>query len=228
MKPATQQPRLISWQTIEDIPTLSATDLHVWQIDLARYPGHPDVLDNAERTRWQTMQDPGAAQRFCATRSALRHLLGAYLDCAPAAVSIQLGLHGKPELASPTRPLFFNLSHTGDTAVVACHTGSPVGIDIEQFRPSSGPVRSIAERVFNSAYIATLQAADYDPAVFLRLWVQWEAQQKCLGLGLLMRDNDPPPLGFFAGEWRLGQLCVAWIRTNHQPTIKFFTLMPSS
>ena len=214
------------WQTVTEVPTLADTEIHVWQIDLANQACCPEYMDDAERARWQAMQHPLSAQRFCAMRTALRSLLGAYLHIAPAAVQIALGKQGKPELINTTKPFFFNLSHTGHIAVIACSTNSPVGIDIERTRTITSE-RHIAERVFSPAYLAILQAAEYEPAVFLRLWVQWEAQQKCLGLGLLKRSNEPPPLDFFVGHWEKGQLSVAWMKSEERPRVRLLKLAPT-
>ena len=179
------------------------------------------MLDDAERARWQAMRHPRGAQGFCAMRTALRSLLGAYMQCAPAAVRIVLGKHGKPEIADTTQPVYFNLSHTGDHAVIACCIDGPVGIDIERTRTTTSSERQIAERVFSPTYLAELAAADYEPAVFLRLWVQWEAQQKCLGMGLLMRPNERPSIEFYVGHWDKGQLSVAWHKRKNRPKMRF-------
>ncbi len=216
-----QQPTLIHWQPISKAPELSSTTIHVWQIDLTQVPARPEVLDGAEQQRWQAMHHPLAKQRFCATRTAVRTILGEYQGRDPATVAIQLGIHSKPELVNPTPGLFFNLSHSGDLAVLACGSAGPLGIDIECSR-SFGPIQRIAERVFDATYQQALQAADYDPTLFLRLWVQWEARQKCLGLGLLRPDKNATRLDFFAGNWDKWQLSLAWLASDYAPEKHFF------
>ena len=210
----------VVWQSVDIWPQLGAGQCHIWQLDLAGFTGQPAMLDAAERSRWRSITQPQAADRFCATRTALRQLLGHYLCCDPAAVPIRLGTCGKPTLAVESQPLFFNLSHTAQVAVLACYAVGAVGIDVERPR-SVTAARRIAERVFPAA---GRHDAD-DPQVFLRQWVQHEARQKCLGLGLLDKIPQPVALDFFAGTWDAGwQLGLAWIPQPVLPDLCFFRL----
>ncbi len=217
-------PREIVWQSVPVWPASGANECHLWQLDLARFPVQPDLLDAAEQVRWRGIAQPPAARRFCAARTALRQLLGHYLHCEPVAVAIRLGAQGKPELATAVPPVWFNLSHTADIAVLAFYTAGPVGIDVERPRSVSA-VRRIAERVFAASELSDLQAADADPQMFLRLWVRHEAQQKCLGLGLLQKMPEPVALDFFAGTWGNGlQLGLARVSRPVTPGLRFFRL----
>jgi 4'-phosphopantetheinyl transferase len=216
-------PHSIIWQSVQDWPSLPADECHLWQCNLHDFPAQPDLLNVAEQQRWRSITQPQTAQRFCATRTILRQLLGHYLSCDPEHVRIQLGTQGKPELAATPQPLFFNLSHTADIAVLAFYVAAPIGIDVEQPRPVSA-IRRIAERVFDSNERHYLQAAGDDPDIFLRLWVRHEARQKCLGLGLLQAAPATPPLDFFAGTWgNRVQLSLAWVAQPITPKLHFFS-----
>ena len=214
----------VVWQPAGAWRPLATGECHLWQLDLTRFPAQSAVLDAEEQIRWLSMTQPQAAQRFCATRTALRQLLGHYLCCNPADVAIRLGAQGKPELATTSQSLFFNLSHTADVALLAFCSVGPIGVDVERSRNLSG-IRRVAERVFNADEVRCLREAGDDPQVFLRLWVRYEARQKCLGLGLLQKTLAPVTLDFFAGTWGDGwQLGLAWFSQPVKPELHFFQL----
>ena len=81
---------------------------------------------------------------FVLARCVLRSALGRVLDVPPAAVPIQLGANGKPELGSANASLTFNLSHSGDQVAVAIAPGARVGIDIE-YHSRDTEIDSIAQ-----------------------------------------------------------------------------------
>ena len=90
------------------------------------------------------------------------HCSGATSIATRATLRFALGPHGKPALAhdgADEGDLRFNLSHSGDLALVAVTAGREVGVDIERARQ-----RYTAE--------------------FLHDWVAREAVVKCRGLGL--------------------------------------------
>jgi 4'-phosphopantetheinyl transferase len=158
--------------------------IHIWRaaLDEDGWPG-PDQLPDPERERYETFLREQPARRWLASRWALRRVLGDYLDVAPAAVELEVGEHGKPQLAREAR-LEFSLSHSEGLALIAV-AGRPVGIDVEAIRPGRD-LRGPAERVLPAADVAALDAASPGErtAVFYRAWAQHEARLKCLGTGL--------------------------------------------
>ena len=73
----------------------------------------------------------------------------------------------------------FNLSHSGDRALVAVSRQGPVGVDIERIK-AGRPMERIAARMFSAE--ETARAAT--PLGFYRCWTAKEAYAKGLGLGL--------------------------------------------
>jgi 4'-phosphopantetheinyl transferase len=122
---------------------------------------------------------------------ALREVLARYLDKDPAMIELRRGEHGKPELADSSSPLRFNLSHSGDLALVAVTQGREVGVDVELIRPRRHLLR-LAERALDPAAVAAVRAAPADEraAAFHQAWARREAIAKCLGTGL--RAPLPP------------------------------------
>jgi 4'-phosphopantetheinyl transferase len=154
--------------------------VEVWHIDVS--PGSDAAgrliaaTTDEERERAGRLRTPGHAERWLAARGALRTLLGARLGSAPAAVELTAGPHGKPEL--PGAPVRFNLSHTGDVALIAL-AGVEVGVDVERLDRSSRAVT----RALTEAERAALPAGDRH-ADLLRVWCRKEALAKAIGTGL--------------------------------------------
>jgi len=140
-----------------------ANEVDLWRVDLDA----PDVdlspLSADERARAARFLRDDPRRRWQAGRAALRTVLGGYLGIAPAAVELELGHRGKPALADPEASLRFNLSHSGELALIALARGREVGVDVER----------IGER----------------PPAFYEEWTRREALGKCFGGGLA----EPPP-----------------------------------
>jgi 4'-phosphopantetheinyl transferase len=194
----------------------------VWRVgldpgDRAAEPlrGHLS-LDEIERL--ERLRGSEVGRRWLISRAALREILAAELGGSPSSVRLQLGAHGRPALDPGIHPtdLDFNLSHSGDVALVAVARGLRVGIDVERLRRGRDPLR-IADRYFSEAEVEavrTFPQADR-PAAFLRYWTAKEALAKGLGLGLRapigQLELAPRPGGTMvpvrlARDWRLVEL----------------------
>ena len=131
-----------------------------------------------------------SAERAEAAR-ALREVLAAYLEASPEAIRIVAGEHGKPELADGG--LRFNLSHSGDIALVAVARERDVGVDVERI-DGRRDVLALAERALGADAAAAVRAAPATDrvAVFHRGWTRREAVAKCAGTGLATPPPDAP------------------------------------
>ena len=116
---------------------------------------------------------------------ALREVLARYLDEEPAGIELRRGEHGKPAPVDPSSPLRFNLSHSGDLALVAVTHGREVGVDLERIERGRDAMR-LAERALDPAAVAAVRAAPPNEraAAFHQAWARREAIAKCLGTGL--------------------------------------------
>ncbi len=133
--------------------------LHVWhaRLDTGQWPS-AENLPATERERAAAMRRPDARRRWRAARWALREVLGRYLERDPAAIELRFGERGKPLLAASDRSLHFNLSHSGELALIAISEEREVGIDVQL----------IGSR----------------PEAFYGDWTRREAIAKCHGTGL--------------------------------------------
>jgi 4'-phosphopantetheinyl transferase len=119
-------------------------------------------------------------------------VLSGYLGEPPAEIAIELSENGKPRLEKGSG-LEFNLSHSGDIALIAVSQRRPVGVDVERIEPARDLV-SLAERALGPEDVARVRGAGSRerPAVFYESWVRHEARLKCLGVGLTGPAPDVP------------------------------------
>jgi 4'-phosphopantetheinyl transferase len=145
--------------------------VEVFQVDLRSDPrGFAGLLAADERARAAGRRD-GAT--WAVARGALRALLGERLGLAPADVQLSAGEHGKPEV--PGAALRFNVSHTGELALIAL-AEREVGVDVERLDRTSRAV----ERTLTPGE----RAAGPDHEGLLRIWCRKEALAKAIGGGL--------------------------------------------
>ena len=149
-----------------DSPDLRSGEVHVWRATLETVP--------ADLT--------------------LRRVLALYLDEAAEEIELAQGEHGKPHLAANPPPLSFNLSHSGDLALVALARDREVGVDVERVKPERD-LAAIAERALAPEDAAAVrEATEPERArLFYELWTRHEARLKCLGIGLAARPTWPAP-----------------------------------
>lgn len=168
----------------------------LWLVDLdppeARRAELGLRLSPEERARADRFIPPTVRRRFECARGSLREILAHLLDCAPSAIRFAYGEWGKPTLAEWPE-LRFNLSHSGERALIGASWKREVGVDLEQLRKGAD-FRGLAERFFSEPERqALLEVPDpLFPREFLRVWTRKEAYLKARGTGLAL------PLGDFA------------------------------
>ncbi len=141
--------------------------LHVWhaRLDSDDWPD-AKALPATERDRAAKLLSDRARGRWVASRWALRIVLARYTEQQPGKVDLRCGERGKPMLADPDTPLRFNLSHSGELALIAIAERREVGVDV--------------------------QAIGDKPAEFYAEWTRREAIAKCHGVGLWAPLPDAP------------------------------------
>lgn len=165
---------------------MAATPLiHVWNVLWCNGIPHWDrnwaLLSSAEQAKAQAFRFEVDRQRYALSHAALRRILDHFLSLQPQAVPLtQAGLE------KPLCPgVEFNLSHSGDYALVAVSAAFPVGVDVEQIKPDLN-ITELAARFFSPAESETLfhlPAAEQIDA-FFRIWTRKEAFLKGRGDGL--------------------------------------------
>lgn len=178
---------LTTWESPPDRVELTGERIDVWRVGLDA-PGDAGpsrrLLNDAERARADRFIRAEHGRSFTIAHASLRQILSRYLDIVAEAVQFSAAEKGKPRIEGETG-LQFNLSHSGELALVAVTRGRAVGVDIESMRERSAQ-RNIAERYFSRGEVNALFALPdaEQSAAFYRCWTRKEAYIKALGLGL--------------------------------------------
>jgi 4'-phosphopantetheinyl transferase len=151
------------------------------------------ILDPEEIARMRRYIQEKHRERFAARRTALRSILGRYLDVAPGGVRFHYAPRGKPALEPRAHPLDleFNVSDSEDLALIGIARGRRIGVDIERVRPVK-EMAAIAEshfaaeerEVFRSLSDATGTGPSARVLGFYNAWTRKEAWLKARGDGL--------------------------------------------
>jgi 4'-phosphopantetheinyl transferase len=187
----------LPWITASPAPLLGPQDLQIWIIPCGADNGDPEalwpLLSGAEQARADRRLAPGLRAAYIRAHAGLRLILAAPLATPPARIEFQQGPQGKPAVAGP---LEFNLTTSGDLALVALRWHQPVGIDCERLTNNRN-LLAIARRLFSPDEVQGLVAADAAkrPEVFTRSWTALEASVKHAGRGLFQPPDPaaPPP-----------------------------------
>jgi 4'-phosphopantetheinyl transferase len=174
--------------------------VHVVRVNLVHPPENAfDLLDEAERARAARFVFEHDRRRFVAAHAWTRLVLSRSFDCTPESLHFVTGPHGKPDLANRSADVRFNLSHSGERALLAIAVGRPVGVDIEQHRAAD--LLDVARRFFAPGEIDALERLDGQARLegFFRCWTRKEALIKAMGDGLSF------PLDSFAVHLEEGQ-----------------------
>lgn len=139
-------------------------------------------LSPDEAARAARFVSPVHGRRFTAARGFLRCALGRFIGCAPGEVRFEYGPHGKPTL--PGTPIRFNLSHSGDLALLGVTREAHLGVDVERLREVDH--LRIARRFFAPAEADRLARLPEQRrrAAFFAGWTRKEAVIKAVGAGL--------------------------------------------
>lgn len=178
------------WRPFPPLISRSAEYIDLWRVRLGTLGSHEhfrSILDPQELERANRFRFPHLRDNFVLSHVALRKILARYLEIPPQDVRFDLGKHGKPEIRGSLNygRVQFNLSHSGDWAVVAITQGREVGVDIETFRSDVNHLE-LARNYFSERECQSLLAlpADKQARAFFVCWTQKEAFLKALGDGL--------------------------------------------
>jgi 4'-phosphopantetheinyl transferase len=181
----------ILWPNDDEQADLANGKVNVWAVPLLMDPSRWDsywrTLTADERGRANDFRLDDPKRRFVIARGALRKLLGRYLRMHPTEVKVVLDDNGKPCLGQKCSnfDLRFNVSHSGELAVIGFVIGCEIGVDVELVREVLHMPR-IVERFFHPHETQTIldQPAENRSGAFLRCWTGKEAVLKAVGVGL--------------------------------------------
>ena len=178
------------WVAGPSRPTISVDEVQVWRVSLSSsYRQDFDaLLSPDERERAARFHFERDRQRFKIAHASLRIILGRYLNLAPASLRFAQTDYGKPFLTNlEADGLLFNMSHSGELALIAIAREREIGIDVEFIRGDFA-TSEVAEHFFSVAEIYTLSGLDphQRAGAFFNCWTRKEAYVKARGEGLSM------------------------------------------
>lgn len=164
----------------------------MWVADLAA-PGDEAVarcaavLSEEERVRAARFRFPALTRRYTVSHGMVRSVLADYVGTAPEGLRFDTSAHGKPLLDGPLLDgIAFNLSHSGERALLAVSEAGAVGVDVEARRMLTH-LDGVAERIMSRGEYEHFLAADGAAAgneVVLTVWTRKEAVLKASGEGI--------------------------------------------
>jgi 4'-phosphopantetheinyl transferase len=170
---------------------LPEDEVQLWRVDLEAIRANESrwqkILSNDESERASRFYFLRDRQSFVASRAVLRMILAGYLAVDPGSLSFSYSKREKPSLgaAYAKSDIRFNVTHSGDIAMLAFTRQREIGVDVEQIR-SDVEVESIARRFFSTHERMQLAALSSEEKVvaFFRCWTRKEAYIKATGDGL--------------------------------------------
>lgn len=158
------------WRTSLDLPTAS-------------FKSFESTLSADESQRAARFHFSADRDRYIAAHGCLRVVLARYLQDEPGQLSFSTNAYGKPYLDD--HKLEFNLSHSGDYALIAVTLEHKIGVDVELIRDEV-EILSIANRYFSKNEITELMTLPLEDRItgFFNCWTRKEAYIKAHGFGL--------------------------------------------
>jgi 4'-phosphopantetheinyl transferase len=167
-------------------------EVHLWQVDLASAAGAEEewrsILSADEIARAGRFRFAQDRKFYTATRAILRRILGGYTAADPRELVFRYSEREKPSLSGDEAgKIEFNVSHSGQVALLAFARERSLGVDVEQIRGGRDH-EAIARRFFSQHEQEQLSALPPSEraAAFFRCWTRKEAYIKATGDGLAL------------------------------------------
>lgn len=182
------------WKTINKISEAATRkefqlgkEVHVFFAPLIPNVELYNELSLEEKKRASRFKNLLDQQRYIISHGILRHILSAYVFCAPHDIEFKKLKYGKPVLSSQNviRQVQFNMSHSKDIACYIVSRNFEVGIDIE-FTEAEFDWFNTANYSFTPYEVTNLKnlSKDQQAREFFSLWTKKEALLKAKGTGL--------------------------------------------
>jgi phosphopantetheinyl transferase len=170
---------------------IAVGEAHLWRarVTAVTEPLRVDCLGASEQQRARRLMVAARREAFTFAHAMARMVLGAYLQVDPVRLRFEVTSEGKPYL--PGQRLQFNLSHSGDAALLAIACGREVGVDLE------ASDRKLDIDALARASMCEAERLSFDvlePArrrrTIFQAWTRKEALLKAQGIGLARDPRD--------------------------------------
>ncbi|HLD95568.1 MAG TPA: 4'-phosphopantetheinyl transferase superfamily protein [Alphaproteobacteria bacterium] len=165
--------------------TLAPFEVHLWIIPLIQpelvYQSLFKILSEKEK---ENVQKILIKEPYIVSHGALREILSLYLRLPSQEIAFQYSKFQKPYLKEPLKNIEFNLSHSGEMALLGLTTFKRIGVDIEKRRPLQD-ITNLAKTVLTTnEYEYFLNHPAQRDDLFFKYWTAKEAFIKGVGEGL--------------------------------------------
>jgi len=171
------------------VPKLTSNCVHVWRASTAvagDLKCFAELLSPEERARAERFHFERDRRAFIVCRGTLRRLISSYTGLDARAIFFRVGSHRKPSLpAEHGCDLRFNVSHSGEMALLAFSLNEEIGVDVE-WKRGDVDFLSLAEMSFSKVERAAVMACTPEDRanIFYEFWTCKEACIKADGRGL--------------------------------------------
>jgi len=167
---------------------LKPNTVHIWSLNFVvnddAYNKYHSLLSEDEKTRASKFKFYKDKRCYVVGKGVLRLLSGKYLNNDAKAIVFEYGKQGKPKFKYEAH-LNFNVSHSGDIAIIGFVYDHTIGIDIEIIKDDFDTLE-IANNFFSKKEIAELRKIPNPQKhiAFYRCWTRKESFIKAKGQGL--------------------------------------------
>lgn len=200
------------WYSQDSHKDLGNNEVHIWlsylNVHEARLKHLYPLLSSEEKERSERFKFYKHRKTFIASHGFLHTVLSYYINKPADEIQFSQTEHGKPYISEESNPghIQFNLSHSGNLAILAICKTHPVGVDIE-CKERNTDWSGIIKRFFiQSEQEAIFKLPeDSQKDAFFQVWTRKEAHMKVTGLGLSLNPTQfevsvPPEAAAFLGN----------------------------
>ncbi len=214
---------MIEWYNQESEKDLGDDEIHIWvsylNMHQAKLKHLYPLLSAAEKARSEQFKDFKHRKLFIASHGFLHSALSYYLDISAEDILFDYGHNGKPQLLQEQNPdnIQFNLSHSGNLAILAICKTQALGVDIESIQRRTD-WQGVMKRFFtpNEQQAIMKLPEEQQKAAFYTVWTRKEAHMKVTGEGLKL-----PPSHF---EVSVPPAAAAFIENLKQTDNHFYKM----
>ena len=198
-----------NWHSQDSDKTLGDNEVHIWlnylNLHQARLKHLYPLLSAAEKERSERFKFYKHRKNYIASHGFLHTVLNYYVDTPANEIAFKLGEQGKPSIIDEQNPdnIQFNLSHSGNLAILAICKNHQLGADIEH-TDRKADWAGIARRFFTENEQQDFFQLDESKQedAFYKVWTRKEAHMKTTGKGLSLSPTQfevsipPKPAAF--------------------------------
>ena len=163
---------------------------HIYHADIGETGRHDlehywRALSAGEKARAGRFRFDLHRNRYIRAHGQMRHILASYINVPADDIPIETRHRGKPFLAA--HGIYFNMSHSADTAVFAVTRSGEIGIDVEMF-DRKVEIDDLSRHYYTESEQDALAelSGTARRELFFWLWTAKEARMKVTGEGLAL------------------------------------------